>query len=210
MSLDRSLPSNRRQHRRARAKSLAAHLETEAGPIAGHVEDLSLGGIFLRTDRRLPIATPVTVNLVRPGMKRALRVPGLVANSRTMAEAQSSEGPPGLGIAFGALDPLETARLVELIRAFAAPGMLPTAREEPAPAPIIRPAPPEANAGEAPRLMMQVRGLLLELEEARRRLDEQSAELGALREHQSRLERDLGERDALLARLRALLASDTG
>ncbi|MGZ6143768.1 MAG: PilZ domain-containing protein, partial [Myxococcales bacterium] len=44
------MASNRRRFPRVRARGVAAHLRTEHGRAACQVENVSLGGLFVRTD----------------------------------------------------------------------------------------------------------------------------------------------------------------
>ena len=55
-----------------RAQGLAAHLRTEQGRTGCQVENISLGGMFVRTDRLAEVGTDLFVDMVRPGWKRQL------------------------------------------------------------------------------------------------------------------------------------------
>ena len=88
---------NRRRHPRVRARGLAAHVRTSDRSLSSEVEDISAGGLFLRTDQILSPGTVVTLWLVKPGWKRSLELPGRVVTARRVGLHSRSSG---LGIAF--------------------------------------------------------------------------------------------------------------
>jgi len=64
-------------------------------------EDLSASGLFVRTERRLPVGADVPVELSFPGLLRALRLSATVVRSQEPAGAQRG----GLGMRFSEPDP---------------------------------------------------------------------------------------------------------
>src|ERR671938_819822 len=93
---------NRRRYPRVRAHGLAAHLSTERGRMQCVVENISLGGMFVRTDRLEHVGTGVAVLLVKPGWKKQLSLTARIT-SRIDAIAGKARV-PGLGLQFTALD----------------------------------------------------------------------------------------------------------
>ena len=69
------MAKNRRQHPRVRARGVAAHLRTQRGRSQCQVENVSMGGIFVRTDRLEEVGAEIFVDIVKPGWKRQLTIP---------------------------------------------------------------------------------------------------------------------------------------
>lgn len=158
---------HKRQHGRVRAQGVAGHLRVGATFTPGaSVDNLSLGGAFVRSLDVLPVGTAVVVDLVRPGLKKALRLSGRVVSALTPAESRARHSPPGMGIQFDPhpIDVVE--RLGELLKAIA-PGGKVLDGDRPAvpelPPPTSAASPKEGIAvPESARLMVQVTGLLME------------------------------------------------
>ena len=189
----------RRRHSRVRAKGVAAHVRGLDRSFICVVEDLSEGGLFLRTDQLLPRGTFVVIDLVRPGQRKVLRLEGTVAG----AKLPGPDNKPGMGIEFGEIPDGERARLLALLSELGAPAapqqialepdgeapivlteIAPGAREPhrpPRPRPAAVPLSTPAVAIDPSRLMLQIQGLLVQLEEARCQLQLRDAELESLR-----------------------------
>jgi uncharacterized protein (TIGR02266 family) len=75
------------------------------------VENLSAGGIFLRTARPLPNGTWIELSLVRPGLKRAITLAGRVVGVLDVQSAAARGVAPGMGIQFSDLNEEAAARL---------------------------------------------------------------------------------------------------
>lgn len=97
---------NRRRHLRTRASNLVAHLRIGDRSVVAPVEDISMGGAFLRTGEPIAHGTLLAFDVARPGLKRPLRLMGLVVDSRAR----------GIGLRFNGLDPETTDRLGDLMR----------------------------------------------------------------------------------------------
>ena len=190
------------------------------------VENISLGGLFVRSDKPFPRATPLLFELVPPGSLTPLKLAGRVVTAVWPAEAQRRGLTPGMGICFEPVTAEVLGRLKELVGSMGAPvepilaaipptqvdlnrravfdfgfgslENLPEASVEPSlggPAQVPGTAwlPPAGNAPAAPaasssvgvaegaRLMLQVRGLLMELSEAKAELDREREENAQLR-----------------------------
>jgi hypothetical protein len=130
------------------------------------VENISRGGLFVRTAQLLPIGTEVELNLVRPGMKRALRLTGRVVNhGRTSGSAQL-----GMGIELHPLPPDDAIRLAELLKdlgvgdhgsASPPPMRAPPPRPAyPSEIPVLTPVAERATANKLPETAGELRQLV--------------------------------------------------
>jgi Tfp pilus assembly protein PilZ len=99
-------PTNRRRHARVKPKQLASRL---AGGTALHlglpVDNISMGGIYVRCLQPLPAGTKVSRELTRPGSPRPIPVMGRVVSAVTPQQAEARQVAPGMGIAFDELPP---------------------------------------------------------------------------------------------------------
>jgi hypothetical protein len=154
--------TDRRRHVRVVARGVASHLQTMDASMPGlAVENLSVGGMFVRSAAALAVGTRVMVQLVRPGLKKAIPTLGCVVSVVHPGEAHRNGTVAGMGIR---LDPVEldaARRLRDLVADLAAapvhpstppPALLAERDAELAvaaePAPITRPSappPPEAQ-----------------------------------------------------------------
>jgi uncharacterized protein (TIGR02266 family) len=108
---------DKRRHSRVKPRGVVAHVRSGDRSFACQVENLSAGGLFLRTDQLFPRGTRVDVDLVRPGARRALRVAGRVVGTITPEEAVAQRFIPGLGVEFSELADDEAERLEALLGA---------------------------------------------------------------------------------------------
>jgi Tfp pilus assembly protein PilZ len=74
---------------------------------AGRARDISLGGVFIETDRPLPFSAEVIVHVTLPSQKAPFALPGVVRWNR--------DG--GMGVQFGLIGARETHAITELTRA---------------------------------------------------------------------------------------------
>jgi len=107
----------KRKHARVRPRGVVAHVRAATASFACHVENLSAGGLFLRTDQQLARGTPLQLDLVKPGGRKALHLAAAVAGVITPEEAVSAHLIPGLGVQFVELADEEAKRLEELLTA---------------------------------------------------------------------------------------------
>jgi Tfp pilus assembly protein PilZ len=176
---------NRRRHARVDARGVASHLHARDASAPGLVvENVSMGGIFVRSATALEVGTPVMLQLVRPGLKRAIDLTGHVASVVSPAEAGVRNLCAGMGIRLDAGDPETQRRLRALIDDL---GAVAGAAEPPA-APAVDDAAPLPDPTRA------------ELAQARamnaaqaRRIAHLEAELGALRKEMLRRNRTVGD-----------------
>jgi Tfp pilus assembly protein PilZ len=106
-----------RRHSRVKPRGVVAHVRSQDRSFACQVENLSAGGLFLRTDQHFPRGSKVEVDLVKPGARRSLRVVGRVVGTITPEEAVAQRFIPGLGIEFDEMPPDEAERLQGLLGA---------------------------------------------------------------------------------------------
>ena len=99
--------SNKRRFVRTRAQNLVAHLRVGDRTIQAPVDDISMGGMLARTSESIAIGTAVMFDLARPGLKKPLRLLGVVVDTRVGR---------GLGIRFDGLDRDGSDRLGDLIK----------------------------------------------------------------------------------------------
>jgi uncharacterized protein (TIGR02266 family) len=90
-----------RKHKRVRAPSVLVRVATLDRFRTHYLRDLSEGGLFIRSERLLPIGSQVEVKLVLPGSEEPLVLPGEIV--RHVTAAQSPE--TGMGVRFGELPP---------------------------------------------------------------------------------------------------------
>jgi uncharacterized protein (TIGR02266 family) len=109
------MATEKRRHSRVRTKEMAAHLSRDNSLTFCAVENLSSGGAFVRTDQTIPVGTPVSLRVARPGMKRGLELTGRVVTAISAASAGPG-GCPGMGVRFEDLDADTTSRLAVVLR----------------------------------------------------------------------------------------------
>lgn len=105
-----------RRHRRVEARGVNAHVDADEELDDCQIENISVGGLFLRTSTPMPLGMPVRVDLVKPGLKTSLQVTGKVVSVVTDAESERQDIPPGVGIEFDALSLDTEKRLHALLR----------------------------------------------------------------------------------------------
>jgi Tfp pilus assembly protein PilZ len=213
-------------------RGVLAHVSGGGKQFSSPVDNLSAGGLFLRTEEVVPRGTMLHLDLVKPGGRRALHVEGKVVGVLAPEEASSKRFLPGLGVEFSGVGAEEVERLEAFLQALGATGpdaiIPPWARPggppaharaqaetilrdiagsldgDPEPSPSlgasstlpriaadpVQPASAPAIAGRegaAPddadpaKLMLQIRGLVFELSQAKERLRMREAELVDLR-----------------------------
>jgi uncharacterized protein (TIGR02266 family) len=108
----------KRKYTRVRPRGVVAHVRGPSAAFACPVENLSAGGLFLRTEQQLPRGTELHIALVKPGGRnKPLHLAGLVAGVITPEDAATARFIPGLGVQFTEIDADEANRLEELLTA---------------------------------------------------------------------------------------------
>lgn len=88
------------------AKGVSAHVDAVDDC---NIDNISVGGLFMRTSSPMPIGMPVRVDLTKPGVAESVQVCGRVVSVVTEADSERLDSPPGVGIEFDPL-PLETEK----------------------------------------------------------------------------------------------------
>ena len=112
-----TISKEKRKYTRVRPRGIMAHVRAPTSAFACQVENLSAGGLFLRTEQQLPHGTGLQIELVKPGGRKPIELAGLVAGVITPEEAATARFIPGLGVQFTDMDPEEANRLEELLTA---------------------------------------------------------------------------------------------
>jgi hypothetical protein len=122
--IDRASGTNRRRFMRVHPSVLATRVATrDVSQIGILVENIGLGGAYLRTDKPLPVGEPLDLELARPGHQALVRLHGRVVSAVKQDRALEMDKPPGMGVSFGTLDERTRESLRELIRSFVPEGM---------------------------------------------------------------------------------------
>jgi hypothetical protein len=120
------MADNRRRHPRVRAQGIVAHLRGPTGRYPCSVENISVGGLFVRTDRVLDVGTQLEIDLVRPGWKRGLSFFVRVTSRIDPLAGRFAKVTPGMGVQFfGKMDEQHRERLLALLKDLGAPEPLP-------------------------------------------------------------------------------------
>lgn len=96
----------KRQHPRAMVNLDLSCESKDRAPVAGVAKDISVGGMFIEAEERLPIGSNITVVTKLPGMPEASRLPAVVRWSK----------PDGFGVQFGLLGARETHAITRLLK----------------------------------------------------------------------------------------------
>ena len=179
-----------RSHR-LRISGIAAHLRVGGAIFPCQLEELSADGAFLRTDRKVEIGSMLEVELLKPGGRKPLRLRGIVLRSIPGNDGQV----PGLDLEFRLVPNDDFQRLVaglDEMRAKAGEALsnLAGIASPPAPPPDAKVEDPDGEA----RLMLQIKGLLLEMDDLRDRLHLRDIEIDDLRRQLATAELLLGRR----------------
>ncbi len=197
------------------------------------VENISLGGLFVRTDKLQEVGTEFFVDVVSPGWKRALTLLARITSRVDALDSRVSKRPPGMGIQFLRVDEKQRERLRKLLAELGAPegedevtlevesvelgldalelgadeGAVPLGAQPqpiwqqvqmveeaiegslreadlPPPGPVVLDDPPPAELKEmdSARLMVQLRGLVVQLADVQQQLIERDGQIQRLRE----------------------------
>lgn len=155
---------------RLRVSGIAAHVRASAVEFPCQLEELSADGAFLRADRLVEIGSTLEVELAKPGARTPLRLRGIVLRAIPGRDGLG----PGLDVEFRLVPNEDFQRLVAWIdemraRAGHALSQLPGIAPEP------------EGEGERSKLMLQIKGLLMEMDDLRDRLRMRDIEIDDLR-----------------------------
>ncbi len=108
--------TNRRRHPRVRPRQLATRVRSGDDLHIGlGIENISMGGIFVRCNTPMKVGRAVTLEVLRAGASQPLEIEGTVTSSVSMAAAAASHRSAGMGISFDPLPPHVEQRLEGLI-----------------------------------------------------------------------------------------------
>ncbi len=108
--------TNRRRHPRVRPKQLATRVRSGDDLHIGlGIENISMGGIFVRCNTPMKVGRAVTLEVMRAGASQKLEIEGKVTSSVSMAAAAAQHRSAGMGISFDPLPPHVEQRLEGLI-----------------------------------------------------------------------------------------------
>lgn len=112
---------NVRRWTRVRATSMAAHLRSQRGRTPCLVENISMGGLFVRTDQLEVVGTEIALDLVKPGWKKQLSLSARVTSRVDALDGRVSKRMPGMGMQFINLESAQHDRLRALLLELGAP-----------------------------------------------------------------------------------------
>jgi hypothetical protein len=174
-----------RRHTRVEAKQVTGQVKTNDRAAPCNIENISAGGLFIRTATPMPIGLPVIVDMSGPGIEDGLRASGRVVSVISTAEAAQHGCASGVGIEFDPL-PGPTERKLHVLlrelglRDIAAPAMIPAPE-------LYATASPDPN-----HVVGNVAGLLDMLAKALATVHAQDRELATLRAEVRRLTSERG------------------
>jgi Tfp pilus assembly protein PilZ len=173
---------DRRRHERVAARGLASHVQAKDASAAGlPVENISMGGLFVRSASPLDPGTPVMLQVVRPGLKRAIQATGRVVSVVTPQEARERQVVAGMGISLDCVDREAQSRLRALVDDLA----------------VVAATTPVKPAAEAATAVEMTRLELAEAQDAMaaqaRRIERLEAELKTMRAELLRRNRTIGD-----------------
>lgn len=95
------MKKNQRRHTRVKPKAMSSRVRVGGALHLGlAVENLSLGGAFVRCAQVPPLRSHATLEVLVPGVNQPLVLPGQVAFALSAGDAISRKMPPGFAIEF--------------------------------------------------------------------------------------------------------------
>ena len=108
-------PSNRRKHPRLSAPKLAATVRMGEQGTACLLQDISPGGLSLRTEKPFAVGLLLSMALLRPGWRKPLHLSGRVVSVTPRAPGANGGIGITVGVAFEGLLPTSRERLDALL-----------------------------------------------------------------------------------------------
>jgi PilZ domain len=120
---------NQRRHARIQPRAMASRVRVGGALHIGlGVENISMGGAFVRCGQSPPLKSHATLELMVPGVNNALALPGKVAFVVTAADAATRKVPAGFAIEFiQPLAPMLQRGLERLLGSFDPSALIPMA-----------------------------------------------------------------------------------
>src|SRR5688572_2088974 len=95
------MKKNQRKHPRYAARGVSSHYKSSAAlALAMPIENISLGGVFIRTDEPLDIGTALALELIDGSPRPPLKLTGRVIGTVTARQSAQFARPAGMGVAF--------------------------------------------------------------------------------------------------------------
>ncbi len=189
--------------RRQIVQGIAAHVRSGSIAFSCQVEELSTEGAFVRTDQILSAGAELEIDLAKPGGRKMIHA--LARFLRACGRTDSKHAHPGLDIDFTSIGFDDSGRLISWLNELA-DRPTPTGRALTAPV-DTKPVAVAENVELAPfaaavqgqpfeqaKLMLQVKGLLLEMDDLRGSLHMRDEEIEQLRRQLEAAERLIGKR----------------
>ena len=111
-----SAATNRRRFPRVKPKQLATRVRSgEDLHIGLGIENISMGGAFVRCNSPMKVGRAVVLEVMRAGASQPLEIEGKVTSSVSLAVAAATQRTAGMGITFDPLPPHVEQRLEGLI-----------------------------------------------------------------------------------------------
>jgi len=99
-------PANRRRHARVKPQHVTARIRSAGGLHIGlGIENISVGGAFVRCNTVIPVAIRVSLEISRVGAAQPMVVPAKVTSCVSPADAARTGRPAGVGLEFLSVAP---------------------------------------------------------------------------------------------------------
>jgi Tfp pilus assembly protein PilZ len=129
-------PTNRRRHQRVKPQQVTARIRAPGALHIGlGIENISLGGAFVKCNTPITVSSRVSLELSRAGLAQAMVVPAQVTTCVSLAEATRTGRAAGVGLAFLSVPPHVEAWLKSLVAENAPKPVAPVL-----PPPVLAPA----------------------------------------------------------------------
>jgi hypothetical protein len=182
---------------------IAAHVRSGSVAFSCQVEEISTEGAFLRTDQLLSAGAEMEIDLAKPGGRKMIHAFARV--QRASGRTDGEHPHPGLDVDFTSIGYDDSGRLLtwldELAHQPAPSSRIPTVPlrqkaavkdQEEAPLAAVEPMPMKPS--EHAKLMLQVKGLLLEMDDLRFSVRTRDEEIEQLRRQLEVAEQLIGRR----------------
>lgn len=191
---------------RQSVSAIAAHVRAGSSSFSCQVEELSREDAFLRTDQLLAEGSTLEIDFAKPGARKVIHVRARVLRASRSLDPESAAH-PGLDVGFASIADDDLARLTlwldEVAARSTATGRISTrapsnAADGPA-APreqLAAVQPAESRPSEHAKLMIQVKGLLLEIDDLLASLRMRDEEIAELRRQLAVAESLIGRRSS--------------
>lgn len=189
---------------RQSVSAIAAHVRAGSSSFSCQVEELSTDGAFLRTDQLVAEGSALEIDFAKPGARKVIHVRARVLRASRGLDPEPAAH-PGLDVGFSSIADDDKARLTLWLNEFAARTTGRISAKAPSNA-VGDPAalreqlaaaqPAEIKPHEQAKLMLQIKGLLLEIDDLLASLRLRDEEIVELRRQLAVAESLIGRRSA--------------